>query len=81
MRKLGDRIRNLASINPHLNQHQNRQNFAETSPTPAPSIEALQSLQYADRSQYNWNKSLRIQTGGGYEIVDGEIVESIPFRK
>ena len=51
----------------------------ETSPTPAPSIEALQKAYNSAIGRSIIEKQIAANPDWGYEIVDGEIVESIPF--
>ena len=53
--------------------------LAETSPTPAPSIEALQKAYNSAIGRSIIEKQIAANPDWGYEIVDGEIVESIPF--
>ena len=53
--------------------------LAETSPTPAPSIEALQKAYNSAIGRSIIKKQIAANPDWGYEIVDGEIVESIPF--
>ncbi len=53
--------------------------LAETSPTPAPSIEVLQKAYNTPLGRSIIEKQIAANPDWGYEIVDGEIVESIPF--
>lgn len=55
--------------------------LAETSPTPAeiPSIESLQKAYNSAIGRSIIEKQIAANPDWGYEIVDGEIVESIPF--
>ncbi len=50
-----------------------------TSPTPAPSIESLQKAYNSAIGQSIVERQIATNPDWGYEIVDGEIVESIPF--
>ena len=51
----------------------------ETTPTPAPTIEALQKAYNTAIGQSIVERQIATNSDWGYEIVDGEIVESIPF--
>ena len=51
----------------------------ETTPTPAPTIEALQKAYNTAIGQSIVERQIATNPDWGYEIVDGEIVESIPF--
>ena len=51
----------------------------ETPPTPAPTIEALQKAYNTAIGQSIVERQIATNPDWGYEIVDGEIVESIPF--
>jgi hypothetical protein len=53
--------------------------LAETSPTPAPSIESLQKAYNSAIGRSIVERQIAANPDWGYEIVDGEIVESIPF--
>jgi len=79
-------MRKLGAIAPQFSLNQSTSEptpeppkLAETSPTPAPSIEALQKAYNSAIGRSIIEKQIAANPDWGYEIVDGEIVESIPF--
>ena len=80
-------MRKLGAIAPQFSLNQSTSEptpeppkLAETaSPTPAPSIEALQKAYNTPLGRSIIETQIAANSDWGYEIVDGEIVESIPF--
>ena len=82
-------MRKLAAIAPQLALNQSTSDqipalpkLSETaSPTPAevPSISSLQKAYQTPLGRSIVEKQIAANPDWGYEIVDGEIVESIPF--
>ena len=79
-------MRKLGAIAPQFSLNQSTSEpmpeppqLPETSPTPAPSIAALQKAYNTPLGRSIIEKQIATNPDWGYEIVDGEIVESIPF--
>jgi hypothetical protein len=80
MRKLGAIAPQLALNQSTSDQMPEPPKLAETaSPTPAPSIAALQKAYNTPLGRSIIETQIAANPDWGYEIVDGEIVESIPF--
>lgn len=79
-------MRKLGAIAPQFSLNQSTSEpipeppkLAETLPNPAPSIEILQKAYNSAIGQSIVERQIAANPDWGYEIVDGEIVESIPF--